>query len=150
MDRFVTTVAAAALSLLIGAAGAGGARAAEATLEIIVDGIKTEKGQIFVGVFTNADTFKSGVGAVAEELIPVDGDTVSVTFTGLESGIHAIKLFHDVNGNGDLDTNFVGIPTEPFGFSNNAVARFGPPNFDKTRFDLAEGKNKHVITLTPS
>ena len=49
-----------------------------------------------------------------------------------------IKLFLDLNGNGEMDTNFLGIPKEPFGFSNNAKGKLGPPSFDAAAFQVRE------------
>jgi len=53
---------------------------------------------------------------------------------------------HDLNGNGELDTNFVGLPQEPYGFSNNATANFGPPKWNDIRFQL-DGNNQQIIDL---
>ena len=54
----------------------------------------------------------------------------------LPDGIYAIGLYVDSNKNEKLDTNFLGIPTEQFGFSNNAKGRFGPPSFESASFEL--------------
>ena len=49
-------------------------------------------------------------------------------------GEYGVAVFHDVNGNGKNDSNFIGIPKEPYGFSNNARRKFGPAKWDKARF----------------
>lgn len=72
---------------------------------------------------------------------------VIYTFEGLKAGIYAISIFHDENDNGKLDTNFIGIPTEPYGFSNNAKGMFGPPDFKDCQVEVAAGKKEIVITL---
>jgi uncharacterized protein (DUF2141 family) len=69
-------------------------------------------------------------------------------FTGVEAGTWAISVFHDEDGNGELKTNFVGVPQEPLGFSNNAKATFGPPKFDDAKFSY-DGKAL-VLTIVPS
>ena len=51
-------------------------------------------------------------------------------FAGLAAGRYVIKSFADENGNEKLDTNLVGLPTERYGFSNDAKGRMGPPSFD--------------------
>lgn len=48
----------------------------------------------------------------------------------------AVKLFHDENSNGDLDTNFPGIPNEPYASSNNALGSFGPPDYEEALFSF--------------
>ena len=52
----------------------------------------------------------------------------------LPPGRYALSVFQDMNGNRKLDTNFIGIPTEQSGSSNNAPARFGPPKFSAAEF----------------
>jgi uncharacterized protein (DUF2141 family) len=54
-----------------------------------------------------------------------------VVLTNLDPGPYAIILFHDENGNGKLDKNALGVPTEPYGFSNNVQGFLGPPAFEK-------------------
>ncbi|HEY3838603.1 MAG TPA: DUF2141 domain-containing protein [Bryobacteraceae bacterium] len=64
-----------------------------------------------------------------------DGKAVA-TFVDLEPGEYAVSAYQDKNNNGRLDTGFGGKPTEPYGFSNDARGRFGPPKFDQARFRL--------------
>jgi uncharacterized protein (DUF2141 family) len=63
------------------------------------------------------------------------------------SGEYAISIIHDKNRNGRLDTNFIGIPKEPFGFSNNPKIKFGPPSFSDAKF-AHNGGDVIDITLT--
>jgi uncharacterized protein (DUF2141 family) len=62
-------------------------------------------------------------------------------------GQYAIRLFHDVNGNGELDTNPFGIPIEPFAFSNNARGRFGPAGWADAVFTVNAGENVQTINV---
>lgn len=62
-------------------------------------------------------------------------------------GRYAIRLFHDVDGDGELDSNLMGLPTEPYGTSNDAPPRFGPPAFDDAVFELGSGGASQIITL---
>jgi uncharacterized protein (DUF2141 family) len=71
--------------------------------------------------------------------------TGGVVFNNLEAGRYAIILFHDENGNGRLDKNFWGVPTEPYGFSNDAGGFLGPPKFDDAAIML-DGNDKAVVT----
>lgn len=54
------------------------------------------------------------------------------------TGTYALSIFHDKNANGKLEKNFMGIPTEPYGFSNDAPAVFGPPKYDDAKFEVRE------------
>ncbi|MBL0126508.1 MAG: DUF2141 domain-containing protein [Flavobacteriales bacterium] len=64
------------------------------------------------------------------------GAVVRVPLTGIATGTYGIKIFHDVNDNGVLDTNWIGIPTEPYGFSNDAMGTFGPPGFKEAAVEF--------------
>ena len=115
------------------------------SLTVTIDGIKTISGKISLGVFDEAG-YDSGQ-AVDGAMITVDSDTVTVSFSDLAPGQYGLKLFHDVNGNGEMDTNPFGMPTEPYGFSNNAKGRFGPAKWDKAAFDVTADGTNHTITI---
>jgi len=63
-----------------------------------------------------------------------------VKIVNLPPGKYAVRYFHDENMNGNLDTNKMDIPTEGYGFSNNAYGLFGPKPFKEWLFDLNENK----------
>jgi uncharacterized protein (DUF2141 family) len=77
-------------------------------------------------------------------VIEMKAGKASVTFGDLEPGDYAVSAFHDKNNNGRLDTGFAGKPTEPYGFSNDARGRFGPPKFEQARFRLDNSKTISV------
>lgn len=72
----------------------------------------------------------------AFKAVKVDGKTISLTYSGVAPGTYALKLFQDVDGDEKLRTNALGIPSEPFGFSNNAMGHFGPPSFEQAAFKV--------------
>jgi uncharacterized protein (DUF2141 family) len=69
-------------------------------------------------------------------------------FTGLRPGTYAISVFHDENSNGKLDTNFLGIPKEGVGASNDAKGHFGPPKFADAAFQFPGGHLELKIAMT--
>lgn len=107
----------------------GGARAAD--LELEVRGLTSTEGQLLVAVFADAPSWLRKPVAVRRvaAAATVDGK-LTVQLSDLPDGPLALSIIHDLNGNGRLDMNPVGMPIEPFGFSNNASGRFGPPRFD--------------------
>ena len=122
--------------------------AEDARLTLEVNGIAEMSGQIAIAVYADKKSYKAGANPVGNAVVDADAAAVSAEIDGLAAGPCAITIFHDVNGNGELDSNLMGMPTEHFGFSNGAVARFGPPGFDEAVFMLEPGNNSHVITLT--
>ena len=110
-------------------------------LNISFTGIAQPQGSIYVAVFNRKDAFLNTAEVCAKRIIPVGSDgSAAVSLADLQPGTYAISCFHDLNGNGRLDKNWAGIPSEPYGFSQNARPKFRAPNWDETKFDLrAEG-----------
>lgn len=104
------------------------------------------QGQVMLQVFNSEASYGSGRALTARQ-IAVTGDTATIAFEGVVPGQYAIRLFHDVNGNGELDTNPFGIPTEPFAFSNNARGRFGPARWADAVFTVNAGENVQTINV---
>ena len=100
-------------------------------------------GKVRLGLFDSEANWldKSIMGKVVE----IHEKSCSVTFENLPSGIYAISLYHDENDNKKLDTNFLGIPKEDTGSSNNAPARFGPPKWKDAKFELK--KQTKIINI---
>ena len=68
-------------------------------------------------------------------------------FENLPHGEYAISVFHDANGNGELDSNLLRIPKEAYGFSNNARGTLGPPGYEQARFEISESETTLFITV---
>ncbi|HEY8881620.1 MAG TPA: DUF2141 domain-containing protein [Roseateles sp.] len=107
--------------------------AAEVTLE--VDGLDTSRlagGALLVAVFTEqASWLRQPQSGHRFSLDAAANGKLTVVLKDLPEGPLAISLFQDANANGRLDMNAMGIPVEPFGFSNNAAGNFGPPRFEQ-------------------
>ncbi len=88
-------------------------------------------GQVICALFREGGWLKKPVLTVKS---PVRGHDSTCVFVGVESGMYAIVAFHDENTNGDIDKNFLGIPTEDWCTSRNAKAIFGPPSFSAAKF----------------
>ncbi len=69
-----------------------------------------------------------------EKFYPIENKEVIVVIDSLKYGEYAVRVFHDENKNGKIDTNFLGIPTEDYGYSNDASGWFGPPSWEKAKF----------------
>ncbi len=109
------------------------------TLIVLVEGFRSQEGQLKVSLEKSEADFDSGplhVSHYRGETLPITGDKVLVRFVDVPYGTYAIKTFHDANGNGKLDTNLVGAPSEDYGFSNNARGSFGPAKFKEASFQL--------------
>lgn len=105
-------------------------------LTIEVREIEKMEGHLYVAIYNSQETFlKKPLTAFR---VDVKDKVVTIPCQGLPAGTYAISLFQDENGNGKMDTAAFGIPTEKFGFSNDAEGVMGPPSYDKCRFTLSE------------
>jgi len=105
------------------------------TLRVECEGAKAGTGQAMFSLYSSEETFlkESSRSLVAD--IDSEGRAV-FAIEDLEAGVYAVSVLHDVNGNGKVDTNFLGIPKEPLGMSNNAKGRFGPPKWKDSKFEF--------------
>jgi uncharacterized protein (DUF2141 family) len=127
--------------------GAGAAWAqAKATLTIHVENV-LPGGVVRMGLYTQALYPDDNSKPVASADVPaIAGETV-VTLRDLRPGVYAIQVYQDVNANGEMDTTWVGLPLEPFGFSRDATPFLSKPSFDAVKFTLNEGDNSQTIHL---
>ncbi|MEM1146540.1 MAG: DUF2141 domain-containing protein [Pseudomonadota bacterium] len=119
--------------------------ASASQLTVNVEGIEKAQGTIMLGLYDEA-SYK-GSAAINGASLNVESDRVTVTFEGLAPGEYAVQLYHDINDDGEMNTNPFGMPTEPFAFSNDAKGRFGPATWADAKFVLRADGTTHTITL---
>ncbi|MCZ4296957.1 DUF2141 domain-containing protein [Henriciella marina] len=117
-----------------------------ASVELTITGVETASGEILIGVFDSETGWKTDA-SIAEAQADAATGTVTVMLDGLPEGEVAIKLYHDVDSNGELKRGNFGIPAEPYGFSNNAPVRFGPPSWSAAKFALDGETTTHTLAL---
>jgi uncharacterized protein (DUF2141 family) len=104
------------------------------SLTVVVVDLEGDEGQVVIALLDSAEAYEKETVAFRSATPKISGGRASTTFEDIVHGTYALKVFHDKNGNGELDTNFMGLPKEHFGFSNNAMGRFGPPKFERAKF----------------
>ena len=114
------------------------------SMVVVIKNVKEAKGKISVALFNREDEFM-GNSLLSQSTVAKAGE-VQITFENITSGDYAISVMHDANENDELDSNAIGIPKEGFGFSNDAMGMFGPPSFEKAKFNLS-GDIKVTIAL---
>ena len=114
----------------------------EIRLTVTVENIHDPKGVILVGLFDCENGFLEE--AREGKIIRASAEKVTVTFDNIRPGKYAVSVIHDRNENTQLDKNFLGIPKEGFGFSNNAMGNFGPPTFEQAHVNLVDHKELRI------
>lgn len=130
---------------LLLSAVAGVALPAGAPIAVAVSGIESARGQVHVDICPAARFAKEDCPWAANA--PAVAGTTTVRVPGVPPGRYAAQATHDANGNGKVDFNILGIPTERIGFSNDARARFGPPRFAAAAFDHGAVAQRIAITV---
>jgi uncharacterized protein (DUF2141 family) len=127
------------LALLV-AVVLGGQATAENDSEVRIElaGLQSVSGKIFIAVYNEKKSWLGDDAFTSKEVVIDDAreDELVATSITLPPGEYAMTVFYDANDNGELDTNFIGIPNEPIALSNNARAKFGPPKYDDAKFTL--------------
>jgi uncharacterized protein (DUF2141 family) len=120
---------------------------ATATLTVRIEHVSEKRGQIRLAVYERANWAGREGETAAEAVVPaVPGETI-VALNGLPPGVYAIKTFQDENKDEKMDFNWLGIPLERFGFSNDAKPFLDQPSFDEAKFEVRPGANETTITL---
>ncbi len=115
------------------------ARPARSTVTVRVQGLRHDRGKVFVALYDNQRAFSEKRGQVAGAIVAAEGGGAVAVFENLRPGKYAIAFFQDENGNQKLDTKLLGAPSEPFGFSRDAMGERGPPSFAAAALDLPAG-----------
>jgi uncharacterized protein (DUF2141 family) len=130
-------------------------------LRITLEGIRSSQGTILIGLYDSLESFTRAIELSDKDgflndpdrfaAVALRANTVmksAVVLTNLDPGPYAIILFHDENGNGKLDKNALGVPTEPYGFSNNVRGFLGPPSFEEAVMKVnADDKAVRIVLI---
>lgn len=110
------------------------AQTTEYTVTISVSGLENTTGDIIVSLYNRGDGFPQEIKkSIKAQKIAATSKPITATFK-VPTGVYAVSVVHDENKNGDMNKNFLGIPTEGYCFSNNATGFMSPPSFSDASF----------------
>lgn len=112
----------------------------QVSVTIEVRGFPDNSGNAYVALYRSTDAFPVNGKQFKGVVAPIREKRAEVTFSGLNSGNYAVAVFHDKNKNGKLDKNLLGIPTESYGFSNDARETFSAPSFSSASVELKKNR----------
>ncbi|HMO41187.1 MAG TPA: DUF2141 domain-containing protein [Saprospiraceae bacterium] len=121
---------------------------AQGTLTVRVTNVEVARGSIYIAVYQDEAAFLREDEPFRGEIIPVTSlKDYTASIAQLPFGKYAIAVFHDSNGNGRLDKNSFGIPTEPYAFSNNPTAKWRRPTFAEMLITIGESRQDITVEL---
>jgi len=118
-----------------------------ADISVQLSNLEKGMGSVNVALFDKAEDFTDNPYKTLRQKLKTGQSGASLTFEDVPPGTYAIAVYQDTNDNGEFDTNFVGIPKEPYGFSNNYRPTMSSPSFDKAKFDLSGEKVVQQIKI---
>lgn len=117
------------------------------SLIIKITGFSNNTGKCRFALDNSKEVYESKDSVFIGKILPIINSSVYIKLDSLEYGKYAIRVFHDENSNGKLDFNFLGIPAEDYGYSNNASAWFGPPRWEKASFIFNQSEMQVKISV---
>jgi uncharacterized protein (DUF2141 family) len=127
-------------------AAAPAAHAATAILTVRLQHVSGKGGMVRVGLYDRATYALADDRPIMSRDVPAKPGETVVTFNGLTPGDYALKAMQDFYGDSQMHF-FMGVPTEPYGFSNDPVIVMSQPSFDATKIAVREGENVTTLTL---
>lgn len=110
------------------------------SLQVTITNLRSNKGHLLISVFNSSDGFPSNANkAFRKQQVAINNQQAVVNFADIPPGNYAAAILHDENDDGKMNSNFLGIPKEGYGFSNNVMGTFGPPSFSKASFTCGNG-----------
>ena len=106
-------------------------------LTIEISELRNNNGYVLLDL---QDENKNSIKTVVQK---IENKQCTITIHSLKAGKYVFRYFHDENNNKEIDTNWMKIPKEGFGFSNNATGKLGPPSHNKTIFELTTDTTMH-------
>lgn len=116
------------------------------SFELKVSNIEETDGTIFMGIFSDEQSWKDLEPEHGLEAEPsIEGSSATIE---LEPGEYAATAYQDLNGDGEFNRKgMLKLPSEPFGFSNDARPRFGVPGWKRVKFTIDKDTTEHTINL---
>jgi uncharacterized protein (DUF2141 family) len=118
------------------------------SIKVVVLGFHSNTGEADCVLFGSPEGFPSDSKiAMKRTKSKIVNNQAVCAFTAVAPGDYAVSVFHDENANGVLDRNFIGMPREGVGASNDAAGKLGPPKFEDARFSYKGGQQTLTIHL---
>jgi uncharacterized protein (DUF2141 family) len=134
--------------ILIGMFSHGVFGAEKSEITVTVTGFSSTLGKLRMIVFSAAEGFPNlAEKGIWQTSLKITGKTQEVTLPSFDVGRYAISVLHDADGDGKVNTNFLGIPTEGTGVTRNVRPAMRAPRFDECAMDFTVGTQTATIAL---
>ena len=121
--------------------------AGAAELVVRITGLSEPLGQVGCSLFAGPAGFPKDSAGARQLWQAADAKGVTCRYSDVPEGAYAVSIGHDLNGNKRVDANFIGLPTEQWGVSNNARPNMRAPRFDEAMFKVAADAKEMIIEI---
>jgi len=122
-------------------------KASQVPLTLIIKNLASEDAPVIVGLYGTKNKFPDPKDQLKEYHFKPNGKELVAKIKDIQFGVYAMAIYQDVNSNGKIDKNMIGIPTEPYAFSNNYHPRVKAPGFDNCKFDYDSVSNTITMNM---
>jgi len=120
------------------------------TIVVQINGMKTQDGQVLLSLFKSPEGFPTHPEkAFKWGRAKVTASSIIISLNGLPPGTYAIAAVHDENSNEVMDTDWLGLPEESYGVSNNVPSKIAPPTFEEAKFNFTGTRDTIKIEMQP-
>lgn len=116
-------------------------------LHLSVGNVQMAEGMLWIGIYDSQENFMVKEKAIVEGVEVKRTGTIAVNVDHVKFGDCAVAVFHDINANGNLDRNWLGIPIEPYAFSRKPASKWRLPRFLEVAFDFEPHRNELSVVL---
>jgi uncharacterized protein (DUF2141 family) len=118
------------------------------SIQLNITKLRSSEGYVLVTLYASESGFPTDPSRAFRRLkLPIQNNRSEGVFTDIPYGTYAIGILHDENDNGKMESNFLGIPKEGYGASNNAKGTLGPPKFSDAKFTVDASKITQQISV---
>jgi len=115
-------------------------------LHLVIENLGSPTAPVLIGLYGPDNEFLNEKDTFGKYRFIPTGETLTADITDLPYGTYAMALFQDMDNDGKIERNFIGIPKDPYAFSNNARPTFKAPSFEDCCFEYSEAE--HVVEIS--
>ena len=125
-----------------------------ADISFFVKRLNSDKGAVVLTLYSDSEKGafpRKTEKALCIKRIEIKDLEAQAICEAIPAGTYAARVWHDENNNKKFDKNWIGIPKEGYGFSNDAGTEghfhFGPPDFEDAAFRVGKDSMSIIINM---
>lgn len=123
-------------------------RKGDVRLIVQVGALRSNAGEVSITIYpSDPERFLAPRGKLLRQRVKTSAPMTQACFNLPVADAYAVAVYHDANADREFDRNTLGMPTEGYGFSNDAPTKYAAPSYDAARFMVKPGDNTIRIKI---